>query len=307
MVVNKLDDNKMIVMKRSLIKAAAFLTGVSVLLCISGSGAAIYAQTESTQKLTFSWKRTPLTGERTGVTFPFADNVEESLGTVSKRGVYTAPDGRVFKANTATAKAAEVMISAQPAMAYVKGTIVGYSTREMVRSYPESEISNWFIDTIMGAVAELSGKKVDVGIGNFGGIRCDMPKGEILLDDLKSMFPFKNQVVYVEMPGSELLAVLDYMAATKFQVLGGVRVVAENGKIISAEIDGCPISPDRNYGLATISFLLDGGDNLFLSRNAKNVEIFDLDIIDIILEDVAARRAAGKPIEYNTDGRVKIL
>lgn len=298
---------KEITMKRSLLRVHAFILSVSVLWGISMIGSEAYAQTDSVRRLSFSWEQIPLTGGRTGVTFPLADNVVESLGTVSKRGVYTAPNGRVFKPCSATARAAEVLISVQPAMAYVKGTVVGHSTREMIRAYPESEISNWFIDTIMEAVAKLSGKKVDVGIGNFGGIRCDMPKGDILLDDLKSMFPFKNQVVYVEMPGSELLSVLDYMASTKFQVLGGVRVVAENGKIVSAEIDGCPISPDKCYGLATISFLLDGGDNLFLSRNAKSVEVFNVDIIDIILEDVAARKAAGKPIEYSTDGRVKIL
>lgn len=262
----------------------------------------------SAQNVEVSWEQTVLDGHRTGVSFPLADNVKESLGTVSHCGCYTAPNGRVFRPCSATAKAANVMISVQPAMSYVKGTVVGYSSREMIRSYPESEISDWFVDTIMGAVGKLSGKKIDVGIGNFGGIRCDMPQGKVIMDDLKSMFPFRNQVVYVEMPGSELLEVLTTMAATRFQVLGGVRVVASSdGRLLSAEIDGEPVSPDRTYGLATISFLLNGGDNLFLARNAKEIKVYDVDIIDIILEDVAARTAAGKPIEYSTDGRVRIL
>lgn len=261
----------------------------------------------SAQNFEFSWKKEPLDGHRTGAQFPLADNVDEALGTISKCGVYTSPSGRVFKPCTATAKAAKVLIGVQPAMSYVKGTTIGYSTVEMVRSYPESGISNWFVDTIMKAVEKSSGKKVDVGIGNFGGIRCDMPKGPVILDDLKSMFPFKNQLVYVEMPGAELIKVLESMAASRFQVLGGVRVKASQGKLLSAEINGEAVSADRSYGLATITFLLYGGDNLFLSNNALELKVFDRDIIDIMLEDIAERTAAGKPIEYGTDGRVEIL
>jgi 2',3'-cyclic-nucleotide 2'-phosphodiesterase (5'-nucleotidase family) len=44
----------------------------------------------------------------------------------------------------------------------------------------------------MAKVERLAGKKVHVGVGNFGGIRIDMPKGDIILDDMLSMFPFKN-------------------------------------------------------------------------------------------------------------------
>ena len=58
--------------------------------------------------------------------------------------------------------------------------------------FPESALSNWFVDILMAKVEKLSGKKVDIGIANFGGIRVDMPQGDIILDDMLSMFPFKK-------------------------------------------------------------------------------------------------------------------
>lgn len=252
----------------------------------------------------YSWKTDVMDGSRTGCTAPSKDNVTETLGYFEK-GKYVAPNGKVFPKNSSTARTAKALLDAQPAMSVVK-EVVGYSPKAMEKGYPESELSNWFIDILMEKVEAIAGRKVDVGVGNFGGIRIDMPQGDVTLDDLMSMFPFKNQLVYVVHKGSTIRIILDQMAATRFQVLGGVRVVAENGKIVSAEIDGKPIEDDREYGVATNSFLLHGGDGLELAKDALSLDLYDVDIIDVVLDHVKAEAAAGRPIASEVDGRIII-
>ncbi len=253
----------------------------------------------------YKWEYVEMDGERTGVVSPSKDNVVEAVGKF-EGGRYIAPNGKVFKRNSATAKTAGIVLDAQPAMARVKD-IVGYSPRVMKSYFPESPLSNWAVDLLMVQTEKLAGKKVDMGVLNFGGIRVDMPEGDIILDDLLSMFPFKNQLAYVEQTGRQIRSVLEAMAAGKFQVLGGVRVVADGGKLISVEIGGEPLDDDKVYGIATISYLLGGGDGLTLDHNAVSVEVFeDVDVIDAVLEHVYAETAAGRPIEYETDGRVII-
>ena len=253
----------------------------------------------------YSWRAVKMDGSRTGTASPSKDNVKESLG-VYKAGRYTAPNGTVHGRRSATARTARIVLDAQPAMARVKD-VIGYSPAVMEAYFPESALSNWFVDILMAKVEKLSGKKVDIGIANFGGIRVDMPQGDIILDDMLSMFPFKNQLVYVEHTGKEIRNILESMAAGRFQVLGGVRVVADGGKLVSAEIGGEPIDDDRIYGLATISFLLAGGDGLTLEQNARSVTVYkDVDVTDAILEHVYAETAAGRPIEYKADGRVVV-
>lgn len=253
----------------------------------------------------YSWTAGRIDGSRTGCSVPSKENVEAALGRF-KGKTYVAPNGRKFARNTAAAKVARVVMDAQPAMAKVKD-VIAYSPESMSVTYPEGPLSNWFVDLLMAHVEKLSGNKVDVGVANFGGIRIDMPKGDIILDDMKSMFPFKNQLVYVEHKGSEIRKLLDWMAAGRFQVLGGVRVVAEDGKIVSAEIGGEPIDDEKIYGMATISFLLNGGDGLNLADNAvKVIRYDDVDVIDAVLEYVYAETAAGRQITYESDGRVVI-
>lgn len=251
----------------------------------------------------YNWKHVQMDGSRTGCISPSKDNVEEAVGTF--RGCrYVAPDGKTYPKRSIVGKTAAIVLDAQPAMARVKD-VIGYSTIAMESGYPESPLSNWFVDLLMEQVEKHAGKKVDIGITNFGGIRIDMPQGDIILDDMLSMFPFKNQITYVEHKGSQIRKILETMAAGRFQVLGGVRVVADGGKLVSAEIGGEPIDDDKVYGLATISFLLGGGDGLALEQNAVSVTVFeDINVIDAVLDHVNALTAAGKPVEYQTDGRV---
>lgn len=254
--------------------------------------------------LVFTWTRNQMNGERTGVKCPGADNVEEALGRV-KGSVYYAPDGKVYHKGCIP-DVVRILTDVQPMMADVK-KVVGHSPAEMVLAYPESGLSNLFIDTIMAAVEKESGKHVDMGIGNFGGIRVDMPEGDILKDDIMSMFPFRNNIVYVALKGKEVRAILEQMAATRFQVLGGVKVVVKDGELVFAEIGGEPVDDSKVYGVATITFLLDGGDDLHVARNAVEVIEYPVQIYDVMMGYVEAETAAGRDIVYHTDGRVEIL
>ena len=252
----------------------------------------------------YSWKSTKMDASRTGVTVPAGNNTEKALGKVKGR-TYYAPNGRVFRRGC-IADVARCVMEAQPVMAPVK-KVIGHSPAVMSKHAPESPLSNFAVDVIMKRTAAESGKKVDCGIINFGGIRVDMPKGDILVDDIMSMFPFKNTIVYMEVKGSDLRKVLEWMASTKIQVVGGMKLVIKDRTLVSAEIGGEPLEDNRTYSLATISFLLHGGDGLFLGDIAHNLVDYPVDIYDVIHDYVVAETAAGRDITGSVDGRVVIL
>ncbi len=256
------------------------------------------------QESPMTWKRVYMDESRTGTQLASSDNVLKALGSV-KGNKYYAPNGKIYKGGSIV-KVAKLVLDAQPSMADVK-VVVGYSPNEMHSYAPESALSNWFVDELMRFAAEKTGKQVDMGVANFGGIRVDMPQGDILADDIISMFPFHNNVCYLELKGVDIRHFLETMAATKIQILGGVRCVIKDHKLFSATIGGQPIDDAKVYGVATISFLLDGGDNLFLAKNAVSLQIFPEYILDVMLPYVKSLTAAGKPVEYKADGRVQII
>ena len=254
----------------------------------------------------YKWSSADVDGSRTGCTTPSKENVAQAIGTFDGK-TYVAPNGTRHKKNTAAAKTAKAVLEAQPKMARVKD-VVAYSTGSWDKGYPESELSNWLIDIMIAKTEAISGKPVHMGVTNFGGIRADMPQGEVILDDLLSMFPFRNYLVYLEHKGSTVRRIIEEMAATRFQVLGGVRVVVKGDKVESIEIGGEPLDDSKVYGLVTVSFLLHGGDGLFLADDALSMtEYHDVNVIDAVLEHVYAETAAGRSLEYKKDGRVTII
>ena len=254
----------------------------------------------------FSWTRKPVDGRMTGVVSAGPDNVAEAMGYID-RGRYHSPSGRVYGRKSSVTRAATLMIGAQESMREVK-QVIAFSSEEMVKDGPESALSNWFIDALMESVSEISGTKVDIGFTNFGGIRVDMPKGDVLLDDILSMFPFRNNLCYLELRGRDVRAILEQMASSGWQVIGGVRCVSSrDGRLLSAEVDGEPLDDDKTYSVATVSFLLDGGDGYSIAKNALRLDIFPQVIIDAMLPYVKSLTAAGKNIEYSRDGRVVIV
>jgi 2',3'-cyclic-nucleotide 2'-phosphodiesterase (5'-nucleotidase family) len=253
---------------------------------------------------TMVWRRVSMDGSRTGVQASSADDVDEMLGEMED-GMYVSPKGEEYDSTTATAKVASLLLAAQDSMEDVK-EVIGTCPEGMVRSYPECALGDWFVDHMMAEAEKLSGKKVSFGILNFGGIREDMPKGDILRDDILSMFPFKNNLCYLELHGRDIRAILEHLAATGWQVVGGARCVVRDGKLVSAEIDGAPIDDEKIYGVMTISFLLDGGDGIFVARNAVSLQMFPEYVADVMLPYVESLTREGKPVEYSTDGRIVI-
>ena len=277
--------------------------GLSIIAAIVLSASFALAQ-DAADTLVLQWKHEKVDGHRTGVTAPSADNVKTAIGTVEK-GVYTAPNGRRFKKG-ATPAVAQLMLDAQPAMASVK-EVIGYSEKEMLRYRPQCELSNWFTDFLRRKTAELTERKVDVAIYNYGGIRADMPQGPITVDDIMSMFPFRNTLCYVALKGADLRAIFEYLAQTQMQAVSGVQLVIRDQKLESVKVGGEPLDDKKTYGVATINFLLTGGDGLFIAKNALELIDSGVYVKDAIIPYIQRLTRESTAIEGKLDDRVVIV
>lgn len=252
----------------------------------------------------YKWETVPMDGHRVGATIPSADNVEQALGTV-KRGVYTAPNGKKYRGTVA--RTASALIAAQPSMAFVKEKI-GYAPKDILRHRPEGDLNNMLVDFLMRACEDATGQKVDAGLLNYGGVRTEIHKGTVILDDFMSMLPFENYIYLVRLKGSDLRFIYESMAQYGIQLVGGVKLVfsREQG-CVSIEIGGEPLDDGKEYNLATVDFLLDGGDHFSAARNALELVETGVLLRDGVLGEVRKAVEEKGVIEYTTDGRVVLL
>lgn len=145
---------------------------------------------------------------------------------------------------------------------------IATSTAELRRNRDgESSLGDWMTDCLRAWA------KADVAIQNAGGIRADIDKGPITLRTIFNVMPFDNRVVTLKMGGEALFTVLDHGAGKSkgmIQVSGatfGYDRDAEPGKRVwDVKIGDAPLDPKGKYTVATIDFLVKGGDGYPFSR-----------------------------------------
>ncbi len=129
----------------------------------------------------------------------------------------------------------------------------------------DCSLLNAVADFIVWRGSQLAGRKADLGIGNKGGIRCNLPQGIITQGMVMQMQPFDNFVEALEVTGADLLEALQVMANRgDFCVSQEVEIdlTPETHEIIEVKISGEPLDLNRVYTLATIDYLAKGGDYL---------------------------------------------
>ncbi len=250
-----------------------------------------------------TWKRVAMDGSRTGVVPVTAENVDTALGTFEDD--YIAPNGTHFT-DGATPEVAMLLMEAQPRMARLK-EVVGHSARMLVniRTEPDLPLGNIVADALREKAGDYYKVPMDFAITNYGGIRIPLPEGPVLMDDIEAMFPFKNYMCYAKVRGKNLTRLLEQLAKTKaFQAVSGCRVKVKAHELVEAEVGGKPIDPNKVYNVATIDFLLSGGDQIAIGALAEDVVLSPVLIRDVVLEHVRKAEAAGIVLDGKKDGRV---
>jgi len=157
----------------------------------------------------------------------------------------------------------------------------------------------------------------DIAFVNGGGVRANLPAGDITYGDIISVHPFGNELCVVETTGQDILDSLEVGAMALPDAEGGFLQVSgltyeidisvpspvvldENGMMIAIEgerrvrnvmVNGEPIDPNGTYTLASHNFLIKNGgdghsmfmdDELLLDSVMLDNQVLITYIVDIL-------------------------
>jgi len=192
------------------------------------------------------------------------------------------------------------------------GAVIGKTTtdldsrHETVRT-AESSMGNLIADALREAL------KADIGLMNGGGIRGDAlhPAGsDITRKDILTEMPFGNVGVLVEIQGADLLAALEHgfsrveEKAGRFPQVSGMAIAynpkAEPGKrVIEAKVGEQAVDSNATYKVATIEYLLGGGDGYAALANSKTLVDASGGVLvaSLIMDYIAVRKTIAPAVE----------
>lgn len=134
------------------------------------------------------------------------------------------------------------------------------------------EMQNWVADIAYEMATSQSGlNNIDLAIMNKGGVRQAMPEGNVSEGLVRSMFPFNNKLVVIDVSGEDLLKAFEVMASRGGDaVSNSVKVLyKKDGTIEMATVRGIVVNRAKIYRVATLDYLAHGGDHLS-SLESKN-------------------------------------
>ena len=205
---------------------------------------------------------------------------------------------------TPSAEAAAIVAPYKASVDSIMAPVLGMSRVAMPKGRPESLLGNWAADVMVEGGTATGLAPADMGLFNVGGLRNNMPEVIVRRGDIILISPFENYVVVLEMKGSDLLELMNNIAAVGGEaVSSSVRMeITSDGKLLSCTIGGEAINPHRTYMVATIDYLAEGNDKMYALKNAVKRHETGLLAREVMMESVLKHRTIDSKIE----GRITV-
>lgn len=150
----------------------------------------------------------------------------------------------------------------------------------------------------------------ELAIMNSGGIRTSIPVGDITYGQVMQTLPFACELVVATLSGQD---VIDCLSTGEYPQLSHARVVyhqQENGKRVLQTVEVLengtyqPIDPNKQYEVATNTFVASGKDNYAGFTNKKNKIKDNILDVDVFIEHIVT---LAQPIQCEAEMRVVVL
>jgi 5'-nucleotidase len=160
-----------------------------------------------------------------------------------------------------------------------------------------SYIAPYVIESYLWKASALAAK-AEIGVINAGGVRIDIPKGNLTMGQVYELQPFGNTLFVLKVTGKELKDALDgaVTLATQatspstgaFPYPAGFRYTADITKPVGSRLTTLEInkagtwtamSDTTTYTLVTLSFVAGGGDGYTAFKNATTYR-YETGIVD---------------------------
>jgi len=188
----------------------------------------------------------------------------------------------------------------------IMGQVLVISTNSIPRGKPDSPLGNLVADLVLEeARYEVTGDTAipEFCLLNIGGLRIDLPQGEINLNRVFELMPFENGISLVHLTPKGMSGMLNYLIDVGGQPVSGLKILVKDSALVAVTINGKPME-NRSYWVATSDYLADGGDKMdFFKENEGRIDV-DLKIRDAIIRNFKARGELGVALQAPMNQRI---
>jgi 2',3'-cyclic-nucleotide 2'-phosphodiesterase (5'-nucleotidase family) len=140
--------------------------------------------------------------------------------------------------------------------------------------------------------------EADIGFANGGGIRTDIPEGDLTYEQLLNVYPFNNEICVLEITGQQIIDALEWGVRSEPDENGGFLQVSgltyeidvnvptpcktnKSGafsgiegkrRVRNVKVGDAPIDPDAYYKVAGNTYMMqEGGEGFTMFKDPKTI------------------------------------
>ncbi len=192
--------------------------------------------------------------------------------------------------------------------------VIGRSLRSMSNSDRNGALGNWTADfavwygNVKADSLRAAGANVprpDMAIMNIGGIRQEMPEGDITEGQILSTYPFSNHMTLISLSGADIIEAMRVAARKGGEAISGnVRVLTDSDRNLRrVVINDEEMDPSKTYYVMTIDYVAEGNDDLRTLANHEEVWRDEVEMCAPMLRYLDHLRRLGLPVAPDPTGR----
>jgi 2',3'-cyclic-nucleotide 2'-phosphodiesterase (5'-nucleotidase family) len=119
---------------------------------------------------------------------------------------------------------------------------------------------------------------------NHMGLRNSIFKGDITLGKVFEVMPFDNELVVLQLTGSQCDSLFNFIAQLGGSPISSLELTNNDTTYTDVKVRGLNFDSRKTYFVATSDFLLGGGDNFIMLKHPKKIIKTGLLIRDVLIE-----------------------
>lgn len=184
--------------------------------------------------------------------------------------------------------------------------IIAVSAGDLTKDGTETSLGNFICDAIKWTYDSITDTKSEIIVlMNRGGMRANIGMGEVTVNHMFELMPFENELLMVELKGTEIKDIVNAIVHKK-HAFYGLQISITNKDTIITTNKGEPIMNDRSYTLVTSDYLTNGGDNFTFGKKALRSVKMNVLLRDALIYYCMHLTYDHMKITPYTDGRFKI-
>jgi len=190
-------------------------------------------------------------------------------------------------------------------VAPIAAEVIGRNAQALRRGRPEATIGDFITDAMRFAT------HCDVALQNPGGMRADLPAGDITRGGVYEVMPFDNTIVMLPLSGADLKRAIEQsLHYDRVTQVSGLRYTFDPSRPPMSRVtqitldDGTALDDAKTYKVAVNNFMATGGDNYDALSRSEGRDDTGLIIRGAMEAYVRDKCKGGGALDIKSDGRI---